>query len=217
MRAKWTSALERWDLCDEPGFTTLRRFRNAAVWAAQKSGKGDTWEAFLGILRGEPDTFEWTTTSIAKQFSLRHPDGIDVKVPNGEIKRVCEAAADYCEKKLPEDERDAIIKAAMERREQRSYEAFRPHAELEAVRPINQVQPLPDTETTASQIERLRQECRWTEEKLAEATELDPTTVSRHIRGQMQPSLRNLGRYEKTFSKELSRKVVIRKTPRKRR
>ena len=51
--------------------------------------------------------FEWTTTSVSKQFSPRHPDGIDVSVPNGEIKRVCEAAADYCEKRLPDDEMDA--------------------------------------------------------------------------------------------------------------
>jgi ribosome-binding protein aMBF1 (putative translation factor) len=216
--ARWTGARERWDLLSEPSATTLRRFKNAAGWAAQKSANGSTWEAFMNVLKQDPEMFEWTTTSVSKQFSLRHQREIEVSVMNGEIKRVCEAAADYCEKLLPHDEKDARVRAAMERIEQRSYESFRMSSDYQPTKSPNL--PVADNQaevdTTGSQIERLRQECRWSEEDLADAVGLDLTTVSRHIRGVMEPTTRNCGKYDRAFSKHLKRKVLIEKTPRKR-
>jgi hypothetical protein len=77
--------------------------------------------------------------------------------------------------------------------------------------------PTAGEETVGEQLELLRQECRWSYEQLAEAAGFDPTTVARHISGKMVPSLKNLGKYDRTFSKQLNRKIVIRKTPGKRR
>lgn len=71
-------------------------------------------------------------------------------------------------------------------------------------------------QTVGEQIDQLREKCRWTEEELAEAVSLDVTTISRHIRGEMQPSLRNIRKYENAFSIELETNVVINQTPRKR-
>jgi hypothetical protein len=72
-------------------------------------------------------------------------------------------------------------------------------------------------ETIGEQVERLREECRWTHEQVADAAGFDPTTVARHIGGAMIPSIRSLGKYERAFSKQLGRKIVIHKTPGKRR
>ena len=72
------------------------------------------------------------------------------------------------------------------------------------------------TETVGEQIDRWRTDCRWSEEDLADRVGLDVTTVSRHIRGDMKPSLKNIGKYERELSKHLDRKIVIQNTPRKR-
>jgi hypothetical protein len=65
--------------------------------------------------------------------------------------------------------------------------------------------------TIASQIHQLRQECRWTMEKLAEKTGLDVRTVRRHLSGDAEPRLNNLAIYETAFNKELKRKVLIKR------
>jgi hypothetical protein len=65
--------------------------------------------------------------------------------------------------------------------------------------------------TIASQISQLRLECRWTEEKLAEKTGLDVRTVRRHLSGEAVPRLNNLAIYETAFSKELKRKVLVKR------
>jgi len=70
--------------------------------------------------------------------------------------------------------------------------------------------------TIGAQIERLRQECDFTVEELAEEVEIDPTNVSRHIRGQSNPSRRSRRKYGRVFSKLLNREIVIRETQPKR-
>lgn len=68
-------------------------------------------------------------------------------------------------------------------------------------------------ETIGSQIRRLREECRWTIEELAEAIGIDERTVRRHESAEAKPQPRVLGSYERVFSKKLERKIVIGKTP----
>jgi hypothetical protein len=68
-------------------------------------------------------------------------------------------------------------------------------------------------ETIGGQIQRLREECRWSAEKLTEMTNLDLRTVTRHLSGETTPQLRNLSAYERVFSKRLNRRVVIEKMP----
>jgi DNA-binding XRE family transcriptional regulator len=68
---------------------------------------------------------------------------------------------------------------------------------------------IPDAPTLALQIAQLRDECRWTNEQLAEAADLSPRQVSRHTLGEAVPYKRTIAAYERIFSTQLQRKVVI--------
>jgi DNA-binding XRE family transcriptional regulator len=68
-------------------------------------------------------------------------------------------------------------------------------------------------DTIAAQLQRLRRECNWSAEKLAEAVRLNPRTVARHLSGETTPHLRNISAYERVFSKQLKRRVVVNKMP----
>jgi predicted transcriptional regulator len=68
-------------------------------------------------------------------------------------------------------------------------------------------------ETTGSQIRKLRDECRWTIEDLAYAAKIHERTISRHEADEIQPYARTLHTYERIFSKQLNRKIVINKMP----
>ena len=67
----------------------------------------------------------------------------------------------------------------------------------------------PPDETIAAQIRRFRDECRWTNEDLAEAADLSTRQVARHVSGEAMPYKRNIGKYERVFSKKLKRQIVI--------
>jgi ribosome-binding protein aMBF1 (putative translation factor) len=71
-------------------------------------------------------------------------------------------------------------------------------------------------ETIGKQIDMLRLECDLSFEELAEKVGIDPTNVSRHIRGKATPSRMNRRSYERVFSNMLKRHVVINKTQPKR-
>lgn len=73
--------------------------------------------------------------------------------------------------------------------------------------------PHASNETIAAQLQRLRRECNWSAEKLAETVRFDPRTVTRHLSGETTPHLRNISAYERVFSKALQRKIVINKMP----
>jgi hypothetical protein len=67
-----------------------------------------------------------------------------------------------------------------------------------------------EAKSIAEQISRLRKECRWTIEELAEISGLGLRSVQRHIAGKL-PYDRTLTAYERVFSKHLKRQVVIKK------
>jgi hypothetical protein len=73
--------------------------------------------------------------------------------------------------------------------------------------------PIAPGETIAAQLQRLRKECNWSADRLAEAVKFDPRTVTRHLSGETVPHLRNISAYERVFSKQLKRQVVINKMP----
>jgi len=78
----------------------------------------------------------------------------------------------------------------------------------------DQPKPMPPpSETIAAQLQKLRDECRWTIPQLAEAVRIDPRTVDRHLAGDFSPYPKTLSAYERAFSKHLKRKVVIKKMP----
>jgi DNA-binding XRE family transcriptional regulator len=66
-------------------------------------------------------------------------------------------------------------------------------------------------EPIAAQINRLRRECNWTEEQLAEKVGVTTRTVQRHLAEDSTPYARHIATYERVFSKQLEREVVIRK------
>jgi DNA-binding transcriptional ArsR family regulator len=73
-------------------------------------------------------------------------------------------------------------------------------------------------ETIAEQLRRLRAESRLTVEALTEAlTGIDQRSVERHLSGDTIPRIGNIGAYERVFSKQLKRQVVISIMPVKRR
>jgi DNA-binding transcriptional ArsR family regulator len=63
--------------------------------------------------------------------------------------------------------------------------------------------------TVGEQIRKLSDECRLTVEELAEAIEVSPRTVYRHLAGDAQPQPRHLAAYEKHFTARLRRPVQI--------
>jgi len=96
-------------------------------------------------------------------------------------------------------------------------EGDRPAPSTGQPRPALLTVPLPiKSETIGAQIERLRDECDLSIEELAEKVGLDPTNVSRHIRGESNPNRRNRHKYQRVFSILLNRQIVISKTQLKR-
>lgn len=90
-------------------------------------------------------------------------------------------------------------------------------ASAETSRDINGVRrQSPPRSGMGACIDQLREECRLSEQELAERVGLDPTTVSRHITEKMRPSLRAIRNYELEFNKVLKRKVFLSETPNKR-
>ncbi len=84
-------------------------------------------------------------------------------------------------------------------------------------KPGDQAEPMPapespPAETIAAQLQKLREECRWTIPDLAEAAGIDRRTVDRHLAGSI-PYPRTISAYEKAFGKHLKRKIVINKMP----
>ena len=90
------------------------------------------------------------------------------------------------------------------------YEKAREAIRQREARPLA---PKPKQETIGEQIKRLREECHWTAEELASKMNLDERTVRRHEGDEVNPYPRTLRGYERVFSKQLDRKIVISKMP----
>ena len=101
--ADWFEGLDRWELRYPPTESVLRRFKSSAAQAAVKAGKKNSWQAFLDVLKDEEHTFHLTATG-----TFRLESGEEVSHRIGRIPRVCEAAADYCEKRMPDDEQQTV-------------------------------------------------------------------------------------------------------------
>ena len=94
-------------------------------------------------------------------------------------------------------------------------EFFYPEEQAAQVTQLSVSRALPQAitpeESIAAQLQKLRDECRWTIEDLAEAAEISTRQVARHLSGQFKPHPRKISAYERAFSKRLKRQVVVRK------
>ncbi len=94
-------------------------------------------------------------------------------------------------------------------------EFFYPEEQAAQVTQLSVSRALPQAitpeETIAAQLQKLRDECRWTIEDLAEATGISVRSIARHLSGKFVPYVRNISAYERAFSKQLKRQVVINK------
>ena len=70
-----------------------------------------------------------------------------------------------------------------------------------------------EADTLGERINRLRKESRWTIDQLAEQIDVNLRTVQRHLANDGKPHWRHISAYERVFSKQLHRKVVIEKMP----
>lgn len=143
------------------------------------------------------------------------PDGFH---ESAEVPRVCEASADLC--------RVLESRALEMERPVRSQSQPRPDAKpadkqvLPASLIVTPTQPVTrkdEPESIADQLRRLREESRLTYEKLAEELRINSRSVERHLAGTATPRIGHIGAYERAFSVALKRKVVISRTPVKRR
>jgi hypothetical protein len=81
--------------------------------------------------------------------------------------------------------------------------------------PSDQTAQLAKEPNIGVELKRLLEEARIRPEDIAEEIGIDARNVYRHIAGKNQPSLVNIGQYEKAFSKRLGRKIAL-PTPAKR-
>jgi ribosome-binding protein aMBF1 (putative translation factor) len=176
------------------------------------------------------DSLRKGSPRFAPQKITRALDNGSVEIEEGgHILNVCFASAEYCyqletaaiARLDPSAARIEIISANMkDRAKAKALEEYLTEKEKNRLRQTDSqttaTAPEP-VESIGAQINRLREQCRWTLERLAEAVEIDPTNVSRHLSDKSVPHLKNLGAYERVFSKALGKNIVIHKTPRKRR
>jgi len=138
----------------------------------------------------------WAWLSLLKRNGRKDLVKYGREPGHGQIQCVCAVSADYC----------LVLEA-------RAIEAERRAKIEEHEEHIEELNHPPKQETTGGQIRRLRDECRWTIEELAEAMKIDERTIRRHEADEVNPYARTLRTYERIISKRLERKIVISKMP----
>jgi hypothetical protein len=169
---------------------------DGAVWKFAGSASGSIRRSFEALaIRGASKiaSADATDLLIAWLEALRI-EGYGLQSgETGSIYDVCEASANFC----------------------RMLESDALQAEFGEKYPSDP-QPVPSPppeETIAAQLRSLLKESRWTAEELAEAVGINTRTVTRHLSGETVPYPRNISAYERVFSNQLKRQVVINKMP----
>lgn len=100
--------------------------------------------------------------------------------------------------------------------EQILYETLNAHLEerkalkkKSAAKPPQKTPQTPTSKPIGTQIDDLRKECRLTVEELADALDVDPRSVYRHLSGKADPRSRHLAAYEKLFSQKLGNPIRL--------
>lgn len=156
----------------------------------------------MEVLRTQEHTFHETGS-----LTRREENNNLVEYVIGQIPRVCEAAADFCEERIPNDETRSRLLRTFEQL-QSAEKTFEP---IVAHQNVNTSAP-PRSVTIGQQLEKLRLECGWSAEELAERVDITPRSVYRHLSDEDRPSKLNLAKYARAFTQHLERTVVIDRT-----
>jgi hypothetical protein len=163
-----------------------------AASALPDAGSSDVI-AWLEVLRLKSGRFKLENGGIEQ-----NADGTDgAEHLRGTIPHLCAVSAEYCHQ---------LESKAMDAEFRERQNAPQPEV-TEMAEPL-QV----SAESVGHQINRYREECRMTVEKLAEKMKLNTRSVQRHIADTV-PLARNITAYERVFSKSLNREIVIKNMP----
>jgi DNA-binding XRE family transcriptional regulator len=172
--------------------TIKTQFEALATRAGKKLDKGT--DTLTGLARWL-DEIRMTRPNERPYEGIRQrTDGTEVRLFGGTIMGVCVASADLC---------NVLEVAALESEQSESTPQVAPNAAANENTPPS----------VGAQVRSLREECRWTAEELASKMDLDERTVRRHETDEVNPYARTLRGYERVFSKQLDRKIVISKMP----
>jgi protoheme ferro-lyase len=83
----------------------------------------------------------------------------------------------------------------------------RQRSKVARIQLLSAVQQIP--QKIEDQLEALRTECRFTVEDLAEALDVAPRSIYRHLSGEAIPRTRQIAAYEKLFSKHLGKSIRL--------
>ena len=184
LRYDWLNSDAAWKFTGSASGSIRRRFEALAIRGASERASAGSTDLLITWLE-----------------ALRH-EGYGLQSgETGSIYDVCEASANFC-RTLESD----ALQAEFEEKQ-------RPDPKATFATLQEPIAPAPPKETIAAQIRRLRDESRWTAEELAEAVEINTRTVTRHLSGETIPYPKNISAYERVFSKQLKRQVVINKMP----
>lgn len=194
-----------------------RKFESRALQAEFEEKKGNDprnwsqfrqqYEAFKGIreLHNEPAKRipeEFVRNAIARIHNIK-PEEVTPQQINFEVAGLLSSTKRHIEL-IPSTARQESPVAETKH----EYVGIEPARKREEPEPV---QTYVANETVGEQLQRLREECRWTIPDLAEATGLSDRQVARHLSGKFKPLPRNISAYERAFCKRLQRKVVINK------
>src|ERR1017187_329056 len=234
---------EQWFIAGSPEQPIIDSFEwaaeRAAVLLGQPLGRPTLFH-WLDLLRENSPRYGGGGRS-----ESRRGDEIIATAETGRIPSVCIASAEYCYKletvaianREPAAARIEIISDNLKARARvRALEEYLVEKEKDDLRrkdsladalnmvdePLTLRAPLSTAvgihvEPIADQLRRLREESRLTDRKLAEELGIDARSVERHFAGKATPRIGHIGGYERVFSSALKRKIVITKTPVKRR
>ena len=95
---QWPGGGKRWDFRGAPSASVLRRFNQAAQVAARTKTRrrGSSVDTWLNLLKEERDAFH-VKGSTRSRWQEQSGEWVERSGEWGEIPRVCEVSADYCE------------------------------------------------------------------------------------------------------------------------
>lgn len=205
----------RWEIAGEASAEARTQLLSLAKFAGHQldPDSADPLRVWLNKLKDTRPSHEMDT----REFT--QADGSEISYEYGTLKELRNACANICDQLElvamvagvhPEAARPQGINI-VRRAKQQLGQLLGQRSSDSSTQERPDVQDQKKKETIGAQIKRLRDECRWTLEELAEAIDNNERTVRRHEADEVAPYARTIRAYERVFSKRLERKIVISK------